>query len=241
MPALGFAVHEDGRSRVLRHLGTCLLASCSQPFLRIVHNQLLTESIDEVLRASGDDKLVGVFRRETHGVANQIAPQATRRGDNHGIVRSHFHVPKGDDLVAGNARSEVVHLLLHLGQVVQGDELVEDTVVEHQQHRRIGGVVLYAEEALTGVVGLHVVHVRLGDELLILLSVGREGHTAVKKHFQVGPHLFEMLLARQLHDTCQHGEHPRRHATEVGDVLVQGLTGYAVTLHLEVTQQGCLL
>ena len=76
---------------------------------------------------------------------------------------------------------------------------------------------------------------------LVLLAVGREGHSAVEKHFDVGPHLFKVLLARQFHDPCQHGEHPRGHSAQVGDVLVERLAGYAVALHLEVVEQRGLL
>ena len=61
----------------------------------------------------------------------------------------------------------------------------------------------------------------------------------MEEHLQVGPHLFQVLLACEFHDTCQHGEHPRGHTREVGHILTDGLTGYAVTLHLKVAEKCC--
>ena len=50
-----------------------------------------------------------------------------------------------------------------------------------------------------------------------------------------------MRLSRHLHHAVQHREHPRGHTRDVGNVLVHRLTGYALTLHLKVAQQGSLL
>ena len=48
-----------------------------------------------------------------------------------------------------------------------------------------------------------------------------------------------MLFAAEFHNAVEHRQHPRRHAAEVGDVLVHGLTCNAVALHLEIAQQCC--
>ena len=50
-----------------------------------------------------------------------------------------------------------------------------------------------------------------------------------------------MLLARNLEHAHQHAEHPRGDAGEIGDVLLEAFVRYAVALHLEVGEQGCLL
>ena len=50
-----------------------------------------------------------------------------------------------------------------------------------------------------------------------------------------------MLLARNLEYAHQHAEHPRGDAGEIGDVLIETFVRYAVALHLEVGEQGCLL
>ena len=135
-----------------------------------------------MLRAPGDDELVGVPARETDGVAEHVAPQSARGRDEHGVVLARLDSPEGYYLVGA-------HLL----------ELVEHVVVEHQQHGLVVRVVLQAKEALAGVVGLHVVHLVARDEAFVLLTVGREGHAAVEEHLQVGPHLLQVLLAAQFH------------------------------------------
>ena len=63
----------------------------------------------------------------------------------------------------------------------------------------------------------------------------------MEEHFQVGPYIVDVLLARNLKHTHQHAEHPRRDAGEIGDVLLEAFVRYAVALHLEVGEQGCLL
>ena len=82
-----------------------------------------------------------------------------------------------------------------LVQFVHGYELVEDVIVEHEQHGGVGEVVLYAEESFAGVVRLHVLHLAAAYDLLVLGAVGCEGHTSVEEHFQVGPHLVDELFS----------------------------------------------
>ena len=222
--ALGVAVHEHRCCRVLTHLGPRLVAGVGQALLGIVDDELFAKGVDKVLRTSGDDEFVGVYRRELYGVANHISPQSARRRDDHGVVLARFDGPKGDCCLS-------VELL----------ELIEHVVVNHEEHRLVLRVVLYAEESLTGIVGLLVVHAWRCDEVLVLLAVGSKGHASVEEHFEVGPHLFQMLLSRELHDPLQDGEHPRWHSRQVGDVLRHGLACYAVALDFEVAQQSRLL
>ena len=85
-----------------------------------------------------------------------MAPQSATRGDEHRIVAAQFHAFEGHDV--GTFAAQLVH----------GQKFVEDAIVEHQQHRGVCRVVLYAEESLAGVVGLHVVHPRFGDDALVL-------------------------------------------------------------------------
>src|SRR3712207_7198964 len=59
----------------------------------------------------------------------------------------------------------------------------------------------------------------------------------MEKHLQIGPHFFQVLLARKLHHTHQHAQHPRGNAAKVGHVLAQTLLRYAVSLDLKVAQQ----
>ena len=63
----------------------------------------------------------------------------------------------------------------------------------------------------------------------------------MEEHLQVRPNLLKMRLTRHLHHAVQHRQHPRGHATDVGDILIHGLTGYTLTLYLEVREQCRLL
>ena len=196
MAASCLRIHIDRCCRVVGNLCPGGLACRLEALFGIVHDQLFTESIDEVLCPSGDDELVRTGRSELNCVADFITPQSAGGADEHGIVAPCLHAPQ---------RYEV---RMVAAQFVHGQELVEHTIVYHERHAAVRRVVLYAEEAFGGVVSLHVVHVRLGDELLVLLPVRCEGDAAMKEHLQIGPYLLQMLLAAQLHHTYQYGQHP---------------------------------
>ena len=226
--AFGVGIHEDRCGRVFQYLRTRFGAGACQTFLGIVHDELLAESVDEVLRAAGDDEFVRMLARELHRIAYQVAPQARRGGDDHGVVLAQFHF-----LQAIGVRVLLVDFL-------QGDKFKEDTIVYHQQHGRIGRVVLRAEIAFGGVVRLHIVHLRAADNLLVLFAIGCEGHSAVEEHFQVGPHFFQRLPSRFIQDMLDEHQHPRRHAGQVGHVRADGLSRNSLHLRLEFAHQGRL-
>ncbi len=173
---------EYRRGGVFPHFCPRLLTRILQAALRIIYYQLLAKGVDEALCASGDDEFIGPDAGEAHRVAYHVAPQSAGCGDDHGVVLARLY----------SAERHHQALILQLSALVNGlhgCKLIIDAIVEHQHHGGIGGVVLYAEEALGGVVGLHVVHVGLGDECFVRLAIGREGYTAVEEHLQIGPHL----------------------------------------------------
>ena len=47
-------------------------------------------------------------------------------------------------------------------------------------------------------------HIRRGNQSLVLLTIRREGHTTMKEHLDIGPYFFEMGLSSHLHHTGQH-------------------------------------
>ena len=63
----------------------------------------------------------------------------------------------------------------------------------------------------------------------------------MEEYLKIWPNLFQMRLAGQFHHAVEYRKHPRRYTADVGDVFRHGLAGYAVSLLLEVRQQGCLL
>ena len=115
------AVHKHGSGSVFLHLSPREATSPVEPLLGIVHHQLLAEGIDEALGAATDAETVGADGVEADGVANLVAPEATTRGDDHGIIAVRLHLPKRND--AG----------LRLSHLLDGDELIEDIVVEHEE------------------------------------------------------------------------------------------------------------
>jgi len=232
--ALGVGIHKDGCGRVLFHLCARGYAGLEYALLGIVDDEFLSEGVDEVLCAAGDDEFIGVALRKAYGVADEVSPQSARRADEYGVVASRLCLPERHDVRAGHGVALCV-------EFVGGAEFVEHLVVNHQEHGRVAQVVLYAEEALAGVVCLDVVHARQVDDVLILLPVWREGHSAVEEHLQVGPHLVDAVRALDLEHAVQHAQHPAGHTADVRDVHVHGGAGYQVALLLEVAQQGYLL
>ena len=176
-------VHKHGSSRVIYYLCTGLGTCPGKSSFRVIHNQFFAERVDKVLGTSGDDELIGVLRCELHRISNHISPQTGRSGDYHGVVFCSAPPPRGRRY----ADSPCLHL--------QAGELVEDTVVNHQQHGRVGRVVLRAEVAFGGVISLYIMHLAAADHVFVLLSVGSEGNAAVEEHLQVGPYLLKALLS----------------------------------------------
>ena len=59
----------------------------------------------------------------------------------------------------------------------------------------------------------------------------------MKKYLKAGPDGTDVCLTCQLLQTGKHRQHPRRHATDIGDIPAACLAGYQVALHLEVFEQ----
>ena len=148
-------VHKDRSSRVFSHLCACLLAGFGQSLFGVVHNEFLAKGIDETFGAARDNEFVGLCLREAHSVANLVAPQAAARGNDDGVIAVCFHLPKGHNL------------RLFLPDFLQRYELVEHTVVEHQQHSWIGQIALQTEESLGGVVSFHILHPRVAYQTVV--------------------------------------------------------------------------
>ena len=168
-----------------------------------VYYEFLAKGIDKVLGAPCDDKLVGIFLRKADGVANDVTPQSARRADDNGIVLSGFNAPQWH-------RVQMVGTMLKLGfaELVHGNKLVEHAVVEHQEQGRIVGLRLNAKEPFAGVVGLHVVHVGVMNNVPILLTIGRKRHSAMEEHLQIGPNLVNATFSADFEHPGEHTHHP---------------------------------
>ena len=99
-----------------------------------------------MLGTSGDDEFIWILLRELHGVSNHIAPQTRRSRDNQCIILVHFHFFQAVD--AG----------ILFTYIFQWDELIEYTVVDHQQHGRIIRIVLRTEIPFGGIVCFYIMH-----------------------------------------------------------------------------------
>ena len=229
MTAFRLAVHVDRSGSIFADFSPCFLAGIGQSLLCIVHNQLFSKGIDEVFGATCDDKLIGIRARETHGVANDIAPQPATRCNHHGIVNALLHTLKWNDC-------RIIRAIL-----VHGNEFIEYIIVGHQQKTLVLRVTLNAEEAFTGVVSLHILHLPARDKLFILRAIRRESNATMKENFKVGPYFFKVFLAGKLHDTHQNTQHPTGNTRDIRHVLMEAFACDAVAFHLEITQQSRLL
>ena len=97
---------------------------------------------------------------------------------------------------------------------------------------------MQTEETFRGIVGFLVVHMRRADEVVILVAVGRKGHTAMEEDLQIGPHLVNILFAGDFKHAMDHGHHPGRYTRKVRHVLRHGDFSDAVALFLEIGEQG---
>ena len=224
--ALGVAIHIDGCHGIFRHLRTCLGTSVGKSLFRVVHDKFLAKSIDEILSATRDDKLIGILAGETDGVSYHVTPQSARGGNDHGVILVQFNACQRNYRRIGTVK------------LIHGDKLIEHTIIQHQEHGAVGWIVLQSKETLAGVIGLHVVHVVGRYHPLILLAIRSEGDTAMEEALQVGPHLIEVLLSGEFQHPDQYAQHPRGNSRDIGNVLSHGLLGYTVTLQLEIAQQG---
>ena len=179
--------------------------------LGIIDHQLFAESVDEVLRAPSDEELIGSEGGEADRVADEVAPESAGGGDDEGVVLARADGLEGQGGVHGD-RAAVGR------QGSGGDELIEDAVVEHEQEAAVGGVVLKAEEALGGVVSLHVAHVGRGDEAGVTVAIGFEADAAVEEDFEVGPYVGEGVCAGVANDGFDQNEHPGRYAGNTSHV-----------------------
>ena len=214
-------------SGIFIYLSTRLLAGILQALLRIIHYQFLAKGINETLCPASDDKLIWLHAGKPDRIAYHIAPQAAGGGDNHGVVLACLN-PLYRHHFALVCQQSVVVYRLHRSK------LVEHIIIEHEHHAAVRRVVLQAEEAFRGIVGLHVVHVALGDKLLILLAIGSEGYATMKEHLEVWPYFLQVLLARKFHNSTEHGHHPRGYATDVGDIGFETLACYHLTLTVKL-------
>ena len=72
--AFGVLVHKDRSRGIVYDLRSGGCTGFVQAFLGILHNQLFAKSVDEVLRAAGNDKFVGAVAGELHCVPDHITP-----------------------------------------------------------------------------------------------------------------------------------------------------------------------
>ena len=99
------------------------------------------------------------------------------------------------------------------------------------------GVVLQAEEAFRGVVGLHVAHLGRVDQALVKVAVRLEADAAMKEDLQVGPYLRQVCLAGLGEDRLEKDKHPGGNAGKVADVFVPGIFNNCLDLALPFVHQ----
>ena len=71
---LSVGIHEDWRRSIFHHFGSRLLAGLGQSLLSIIDDEFLAKSIDERLRSTCNDELIGILLREANHVADDVTP-----------------------------------------------------------------------------------------------------------------------------------------------------------------------
>ena len=150
---------------------------------------------------------------KSDGIPYDISIQSSKGADNKGIGFAYFHLYEGDCFGGGGV------------QFCQRNELVVNTIVEHQEHGRVVGVVLDPKETFGGIVGFSILHAWGGDEAFVLLSVGGETDPSVEEHFQFAPYFAQVIRLGVLKQSFDEGKHPRGDAREAPYVSVSCL-GY---------------
>ena len=170
MTTFSLRIHIHWGCCVVRQLCASGLASGFETLLGIVHDELFTKGIDEILGSSGDNKLIRIGRSELYCVSYLVSPKSTSSTNQHRIVAPYLHTRQWDDI------------RMFTFKLVHRQELVEYAIVEHERHTAVCWVILYSKEALRSVVCLHIVHPLLGNELFILLTIGCEGNATMEEH-----------------------------------------------------------
>ena len=176
MPTFARRGIEVGSCGVFGNGGLLFATYPSEGFVCIAYHEFLSEGIDIAGGAPYDDKFIGIALGKSDGIPYDISIQSSKGADNKGIGFAYFHLYEGDCFGGGGV------------QFCQRDKLVVNTIVEHQQHGRVVGVILDPKETFGGIVGLPVLHTWRGNEAFVLLSVGGKADPSVEEYLQFAPY-----------------------------------------------------
>ena len=119
VPAFCVLIHKHRRRRVFANLCSGFGASLCQSFFSIIDNQLFTKCIDEMLRSSRDDKLIGILAGKLHSITNHVSPQTTGSRNNHCIVLVELDFFK------------TISPWIFFSHFLQRNKFVENSIVDH--------------------------------------------------------------------------------------------------------------
>ena len=123
MAAAGFASRrQPRRGGVLVDEGPGLAAGFGDGAFGVVDHEFFSEGVDKQSSAAGDANAVGRHGGEFDGVADDGAPESSVGVKDDGVADAQFDLGKGYGTGFGSV------------EVGDGNELVEDSVVEHQEH-----------------------------------------------------------------------------------------------------------
>src|SRR5690606_9237381 len=128
--------------------------------------------VDHLDGAAGHDDPMGVDGREAHHVAHPVRPESAAGRHEEGVPDVRLNLLDGEP-----AWGRVV-------KIVHPDELVEDSVVEVNQHGGIVDAILEGEEAFRRSVGLDEVEVRFSNGFGEEVAIRAEGYASGYKNLQ---------------------------------------------------------
>ena len=163
---------------------------------------------------------------ELYRIAHHIAPQAAVSTDDDRVVLIELHFFEGE-------RARVLFAVL-----IHRHELIEDAVIEKQQHPFFIFPVLRGKEAFRCIVGFPVIHIGRRNELLELAAVGGKVDPAMYVQFQVGPNIQQVIGAGDLEYALDEHDGPRGHTGYIGYVLFDGAVRHALYLLFPLGHEG---
>src|SRR5688572_18968324 len=120
---------------------------------------------------------------------------------------------------------------------IDGNKLVKNSVIEHQQHLVRIFLILNSKKTLAGIIGFPIVHVRFWNKRFKKAAIWLESNRAMKKRFQIWPDFKDVFFLLKLYNPLNEQHCPCRNAGYIGDINTGCLQRHFFYFFFPVTQQ----
>ena len=168
----------------------------TQRLLCIINDKFFAKGIYIVASTPSNLNFQRIERRKLYGIANHISPQPSRCRYNHRIVYTEFYICHR-------------YGFRRVSKRLDRQELIEYSIVQHQQQISFCRFVLQRKESFRGIIRFDVLHIICRNELFVLFAIRLESHTTVHKQFHIRPHLEDIILTGVFQNSLQKNHIPR--------------------------------